>query len=470
MSDTSAPELILNGINPLTGEPLIAALNLQKAANAAAAAQQAHDAVAAMHENAAKKTLGLPFPLHPEKVEEAGWGIVFHQSEADQLTKVFDPLIQHRHGKVLTYNGESFEDWLATHGVAPGTIKPKKVPFYLLFVGDPEKIPVEFTQLLDIEYGIGRLHLDSPEAYSRYAQAVVAYETDATPTNTKEAIFFGTHHINDTATNLSFQLLVTPLADGVDGDPGIADSCNFKTHKIVGNDAKKAALLEQLKRPAGQHPPAFLFSATHGLGFPLGDKLQDTDQGALLCGDWKGLGFSPIPITPDNYVTAADVQDANVKNLIAFCFACFGLATPKQDKYSFNPPQPPAQIAAKTFFSPLPKALLSAPSGPALAVIGHLERAWASSIEPPGAGPQIQPFQNAIARILSGIPLGMALTDFSERYGAFAAVMNGLLTDKLDKLPVDDNKLAITWMQQNDAQAYMLFGDPAIRLRPEKVQ
>ena len=43
--------------------------------------------------------------------------------------------------------------------------------------------------------------------------------------------------------------------------------------------ATKAALLQVLTRPKGENPPAFLFSATHGLGWPLDDPNQ-----AAACG------------------------------------------------------------------------------------------------------------------------------------------------------------------------------------------
>jgi hypothetical protein len=471
--------IFLNGLNPVTGEYLVPPLDERTAADAAAAGKQTHPAVAQMHDNLTRKTLGLPFPLQPEKIEDSGWGIVTHAQEDPAVLKALDPLFQHRLKQInndrtvkkLTYNGEKFVDWLAGNGVAPGTVRPDKVPFYLLIVGDPDRIPFEFTQLLDIEYAVGRLHLDSSADYALYAQSVVDYETNLAATNNKEVIFFGTQHINDMATQLSCQSLVTPLADGIDGAPGVAQALQFQSLKLLGPQATKAALLPILSRPKGQNPPALIFSATHGIGWPLGDARQADQQGSLVCGEWKGLGFSPLPFPPDTYLAAKDLDaSANVRGMIAFHFACFGVGTPRNDKFSFKPPQPPAQLAPKAFFSPLPKRLLSHPNGPALAAIGHIERAWATSIQPPGTEPQIQPFQNAIVKILRGLPLGLALTDFSLAYGQFAALLSGMLADKLDDLPVDENQLAMTWTQQNDAEAYTLFGDPAIRVRPEKLQ
>jgi hypothetical protein len=471
--------IILNGLNPITGQYLVPPLDEAKAAAAAGAAKPAHPAVPKMQANLVRKTLGLAFPLQPEQIADAGWAVVTHAQEDPAVLLALEPLFQLRLKQIgnpatvlkLTYNGEAFVDWLAAHNVAPGSVKPNRVPFYLLIVGSPERIPFEFTQLLDMEYGVGRLDLNSPADYGIYAQSVVEYETTPTKTNSKEVIFFGTQHIDDMATQLSCQSLVTPLADGLDGAPGIAQALQFGSQKLLGPAATKAGLLQILRRPKGGNPPAFLFSATHGLGWPLNDPNQAAAQGALLCGEFKGVGFSPLPLTADTYLAAADLDaSANLRGIIAFHFACFGMGTPKSDKFSFNPPDPPAQLAPQPFFSALPKRMLSHPGGPALATIGHVERAWATSIQPPNTDPQIQPFQNAIGKILRGLPLGLALTDFSLAYGQFAAIVGQMLADKLDGLPVDDDKLATAWTQENDAEAYTLFGDPAIRLRPEKLQ
>jgi hypothetical protein len=50
-----------------------------------------------------------------------------------------------------------------------------------------------------------------------------------------------------------------------------------------------------------------------------------------------------------------------------------------------------APIAPAPFFSALPKELLAHKNGGALAVIGHTERAWLTSLAPSGAGVQVLP-------------------------------------------------------------------------------
>ncbi|MDQ2949759.1 MAG: hypothetical protein M3Y27_28105, partial [Acidobacteriota bacterium] len=147
--------IFLNGVNPITGLYLVAPLEEAQAAEAAGAAKPAHPAVPKMQANLVRKTLGLPFPLQPEQIAGAGWGILTHAQEDPAVLQALEPLFQHRlQGgnpatvKKLTYNGENFVDWLAAHNVAPGSVKPDRVPFYLLVVGNPERIPFDFTQLL----------------------------------------------------------------------------------------------------------------------------------------------------------------------------------------------------------------------------------------------------------------------------------------------------------------------------------
>ena len=68
--------------------------------------------------------------------------------------------------------------WAATKGVSlAAPVGPRRgVPYYLLIVGSPQRIPFEFQAQFDLQWAVGRLHFDKVEDYAAYAQKVVEYE------------------------------------------------------------------------------------------------------------------------------------------------------------------------------------------------------------------------------------------------------------------------------------------------------
>ena len=129
-------------------------------------------------------------------------------------------------------------------------------------------------------------------------------------------------------------------------------------------------------------------------------KLQLAEQGRHLCQDWPGLGTPP---RPEHCLRAADIDDdAQLHGLVAFLFACHGAGTPAVDPFLADRSKSLVPIAGRPFVAALPQRLLSHPNGPALAAIGHVERAWGYSIKPRGLGPRLRPgaFRNLISRIL----------------------------------------------------------------------
>ena len=340
--------------------------------------------------------------------------------------------------KVLEYAGETdWLDWLAKYGVDAGNVYPWRVPYYLLLVGGPERIPFDFCQMLSMEYAVGLLHFDDVAAYARYVDSVIAYEQGDAKPRSKEAVFFRTNR--DRATTLSAAHLVAPLADGVpaqDGEPAqlaVAESKGFVSRRLWDDAATATALAEVFAPPAGQHAIRRFSSApptVSGLSSPTLHNLRCKVRSSART--TRSLAPNCSPTRPV----------CTCHGLIAFFFACYSAGTPQFDQYVTRTDRTPLQIAEKPFLAALPKALLSHPQGGALACIGHVERAWNYSFNTHKLGDQLIRYQNALRRILAGKPIGYALTDMYQRYAILYASVAKMLEDyKKFGLPIDDKQL-----------------------------
>ncbi|HSN78627.1 MAG TPA: hypothetical protein VL334_26450 [Anaerolineae bacterium] len=469
---TEDDRVVLNGIDAETGAPLVDPMDLSTLAaiikGQPVDRTQARDltAIAQLHNT---PTLGLPDGVSPTDVSKAGWAVVLHKDEDPLVRRQLERLVEHRRGqiqddsrvKVLEYADEpDWKAWLAKYRVGVGNVFPQRVPYYLLLVGGPERIPFEFGQMLSLEYAVGLLHFDSVDGYRQYVDSLIAYETGAALPRRKEAVFFRTQERFDRATKLSALNLVQPLADGSPGllddmDKPVTSKSGFATGRVWDDAATRPALAEIFAPPAASDPAAFLFTASHGLGFRQPHPEQPAIQGALKCQD--NAGFSAQ--------TLAETPGVRVHGLVAFFFACYGAGTPREEQYLREVDQPPPVLADKPFIAALPKALLSHPQGGALACIGHIERAWNYSFIATHIGEQITPYWNAVRRILDGLPVGYALKDMRERYATLSTGLSQTLWNMRFGLQPTDQELVTAWAERNDAGGYVVIGDPAVRLR-----
>jgi len=424
------------------------------------------------------RSFGVPFGMDPAKPAEAGWGVILHEDTPHDIQDALDPLIKLREKqaagrfKVLDYKKEEqTRDWYQRHHISAGNIDPEIVPYYLLVIGPPDLIPFDFQYLLGVEYAVGRLAFDTAPEYEQYARSIVAYESANAVPNAKEIAYWGTRHLGDPATNLSASLLIDPLANGVAGAVGalkrpIHADVGYNQTLCLGEEASKERLLTRLH---SANPPAMLFTASHGMAARSGRRNQLTDQGALLCQEWPGFGS----VRPEHYLAAADIDgDANVNGIVALLFACFGNGTPDSDQFPMDLAQsgkaPP--LAPRPFIAALPRRLLAHPKGSALAVIGHVDRAWGFSIQSAKASDaQIGTFRNSLGYVLSGTPVGHAMC---AQFGArFAALSTALASSTSPTGPatmhLSDRDLVTYWLERNDAQNYVMLGDPSVRIRQD---
>jgi hypothetical protein len=345
------------------------------------------------------------------------------------------------------------------------------VPYYLLIVGSPEKISYRFQSQLDVMYAVGRIDFPDAAGYAAYARSVVAAETGQVH-RPQQASFFGVTHANgDPATQQSLDFLIDPLVQSLGATAG------WSIEAVRNAMADKAALRGRL---GGDQTPALLFTASHGLRVSTESAHQLPQleyQGALVCADWPGPGTK---FTDEAFLFAGrdlvQAPDADLRGMIALFFACFGAGTPQEDLFNRlkriqlgQQAGPAIPLAPQPFVADLPRRMLSAPAGGALAVVGHVERCWPSSfVWKATAGgavpPQTAAFESTLKQLMTGYPVGAAVEFLNHRYAELATMLKDYLEDIQFGATYDRVEFANVWMAANDAQWYTIIGDPAVRL------
>lgn len=412
---------------------------------------------------------GTIYGTDTQDLAEAGWGVIFPANGNRAVMEALVPLLRMRRDQATSRSemrfrllaesdgyrpGETGLEFLERHGVGPGPSDPDQLPYYLLLVGSAREIPYEFQYQLASQYAIGRLAFESVEGYVHYAAGLVRIETGKRQAP-RRASFFGVQHHNDPATQASATELIAPLADRLRSR---YPKYGFQT--VLGGEADKKQLTRIV---GGDQTPALLFVASHGVGYPCGDRFQRELQGAILCGDSPGPAVwsanKRIPV--EHLFSAQDVgSGARFGGLIVFLNCCFGGGTPQYDTFAKRTGGPPRMLSPEPFEALLPQRLLGHPNGGAAAVIAHVDRTWMSSFRWKRAGAQFQAFESVLRALLEGRRVGSAMDAFTLRRGELAAALNS----ELEFDPIDPLQLAGLWTAHNDARSFVILGDPAARL------
>ena len=464
--------LYFNGIDGETGEPLLPPMPIETVAELAQGKPVDEEQMAELRNRqrmlqGPEADFGVMAGIDSDDLSEAGWGVVFaatDQANILAIKEALSPLLNLRRRqagdrfydethpkkglKFLYQPGETKNAWLARNGSSPGVVDPRKVPYYLLIVGDPQTIPYRFQHQLDVAHAVGRIHFETLEEYNNYARSVVAAEegNGTTLTLPRNAAFFGVRNRGDRATSLSTEHLVSPIAETF-----AKDYPDWEVNTWLAEEATKSQLSELL---GGDKTPAFLFTASHGMGFKRIDHPQLLPhQGALICSDWRGRG----PVRETDYFSADDLgSDANLLGMIAFHFACYGAGTPQHDNFAIKKESAGLQtleriqIAPHPFIARLPQRLLGHPRGGALAMIGHVDRAWGYSFMWQGAGRQLATFESSLTRIFDGSRLGYALEDFGDKYADISTELSSRIEDLKFNVAVPPAEIAGLWTANND--------------------
>jgi hypothetical protein len=432
----------------------------------------------------------------PNELTQAGWGALF-ASDADPAIQLqLKPLLDMRQSQVQDPNlfkifsgptgvgpGQTAENWASERGVSLGApVDPYQggVPFYLLIVGSPERIPFEFQALLKLEWAVGRLHFDDIDDFGRYAQAVVDYESPANkPIQRKNAAIWVTRNPGDLAT----ALLSSAISQGfLDPSNALGSRTGFTLDAFPNEKATQAQLKEIFRGNLPGGPPAVLFTGSHGSDFSGSDPaVQRKMQGALATQEW----LPGTPADSTNVFSAGDIpRDAKVRGSIAFLFACFSGGCPTQNSYYFNPDGSRIPLAPAPMISALSQALLSRG---ALAVIGHVDMAFPYAFRDVNGTPQVEAIRNPLELLLRGKRVGLAADSLSLLWSSLSAQVGVALgaaaaagqapvpaegvpetaASAASLTPADQVRLSQLTLARDDARNYIVLGDPAVKLRVE---
>jgi hypothetical protein len=326
-----------------------------------------------------------------------------------------------------------------------------------MIVGSPAEISFAFQYDLDVQYAVGRIHFtdedgkDNVEGYRAYAQNVVdtesAPKSDGAALPPKQIALFGVSRQGDPATERTERELIHPLAETLaEGRP------DWPLLRYVGPQATKRQLTRLL---GGGETPSVLLTASHGIR----DDLQQSNQGALLCQDWPGENH---PVLPDYYFSGEDLSDeADLRGLISFHFACYSGGTPDVSSFMDQEMSKPELLAPAPFVSRLAQCLLGHPRG-ALAVIGHVDRAWSTSFSWSDRG-QVDLYENTIKSILDGHPIGSAMEFFNQCHAELAVNFAEIFKEREMLLDVDADLFARAFRASSDVRNFVVLGDPAVK-------
>jgi hypothetical protein len=419
----------------------------------------------------------------PNDLTQTGWCILFASDADPAIQAQLQPLTDLRQKQVQDPNlfkvftgsnggvlpGQTAASWAMQRGVsliAPVDPYQGGVPYYVLIVGSPERIPFEFQALLKMQWAVGRLYFDDVEDYGRYARAVVEYENPAfRPVQRKNAAMWVTRNNGDLATAM---LSGAICQDFLSPTNPLGTRSQFNCDSFANDKATKAQLIEILRGNLPGGPPAVVFTGSHGWEYSgTDDTTQRRLQGSLITQEW----IPGTPASAANQFSGEDVPaDAKLQGTMAFLFACFSGGCPTENSYQTNKDGSPISIAPAPLISRLPQAMLS---HGALAVIAHVDLAFPYAFQDVSGTPQVQAVRTPLELLMRGKRAGLAADSLSQMWSSLSSQRDLALKAMAASNPAGSMPLAqpasgpiaqLT-IARDDARNYIVLGDPATKLR-----
>jgi hypothetical protein len=416
----------------------------------------------------------------PMDLRQTGWSVLFASDADPAIKEALMPLLDLRRSQVgddrffKIFDGndgvrpaQSASSWAVMKGVSlAAPVSPRKgVPYYVLIVGSPSRIPFEFQSQLDLQWAVGRLSFDNVADYAAYAQHVVEYEQSAAITRKKRAAVWIPRNALDLATPLLAGSVVPEfLGETSEGDLPIGKPQGFDVATFVGEgQATKATLLDILRGTVAGGAPSIVFTGSHGAEWSIQDPaVQRERQGALVTQEWS----RGEALAPQHYLAGADLTaDVDLRGTMLFLFACFGGGCPATDSYYFTDKGEKIPLTPEPLIAKLPETMLRRG---ALAVIAHIDRAFSYAFEDVMGTPQAQLLRTPLELLARGKRAGLAADPLNLQWSALAAQLGMVLGNS----PADAPRgplVANLYIARDDARNYIVLGDPAARLRTESM-
>lgn len=421
----------------------------------------------------------LPSDRNPHDLTQTGWGILVPRGMRESYLDALMPLLEWRTEQVgrfwhKVYDRQDPMDFLWRDlDDAPGVISPWKVPYYILIVGGPERIPFEVQYALSINHAVGRIAFDNEgeedlEAYTRWAQAVVKAEKYGVPSRSRRGTILSVEN-GDQATRTLANHLVAPLEGRLqdfmtDWPAKLAWEIDVRRGEAANKDGFRSVF-------GGTDTPGLALVSAHGLFLQSQNRHQRLFQGAFCCQADKAAAPAQKIFHAGDLMAQGEGSQP-LHGLTAFLFSCYGAGTPEEDDFpqhtskglQVEEPQKPSRLAEQPFLAALPQQMLR--QG-ALAVVGHVDRGWTLSFAWTLAHrftDGVTSLEDSLKQLFRGHRIGHALRPLHRRYTALAAH----LADPLDRLrrgeSPDLTRLALQWTAHHDARNFVLLGDPATYL------
>ena len=421
----------------------------------------------------------------PNDLELQRWGVIAPQGPAgDRLLALLEPLIAHRREQ----QGDAVRIYrVPSRMTADEAMRWKKrefdsgadlnieVPRYQLILGDLDQVPLELQQVQASDGYVGRLAFAAEDDYAAYVDKVLRWEKMSGGTDESDALFF-TVHDGTAATAVGHRALVAP---GVEVVKRRQAAGQYPARNVVEFGDRVTPSPDELLRRVVGGAPNVLFTLSHGEGAPRGGwrspEEQRRRQGAMSFGREGKLAGEELRAR------------TFLPGGIWFMLACYGAGTPGHSAYKHwlealasagqfrgKPESVLAGLAGpdtRPFIAALPQAVLANPNGP-LAFMGHVDLAWTYGFQDLDSGATNRPARYmAITRSLlkrdrAGVSMRELLRFFDQTNVELTSLHDQEARARSMGQPVqpDVARQSHLWMLRNDLAAYVLLGDPAVKL------